>query len=84
MGFLDCCASAWFLTRYERELREPLMWRQRSQEIRRVKNKEDSIIHHSLNRHFLKVFCGPGAELGPKATVVHKTGIVLAFTELII
>ena len=28
MGFLDCCASAGFLTRYERELREPLVWRQ--------------------------------------------------------
>ena len=28
MGFLDCRASAGFLTRYERELREPLVWRQ--------------------------------------------------------
>ena len=26
MGFLDCRASAGFLTRYERELREPLVW----------------------------------------------------------
>ena len=31
MGFLDCRASAGFLTRYERELREPLVWRQGSQ-----------------------------------------------------
>ena len=31
MGFLDCRASAGFLTRYERELREPLMWCQGSQ-----------------------------------------------------
>ena len=28
MGFLDCRASAGFLTRYERELREPLVWHQ--------------------------------------------------------
>ena len=27
MGFLDFRASAGFLTRYERELREPLVWR---------------------------------------------------------
>ena len=31
MGFLDCRASSRFLTRYERELREPLVWRQGSQ-----------------------------------------------------
>ena len=31
MGFLDCRASAGFLTRYEKELREPLVWRQGSQ-----------------------------------------------------
>ena len=31
MGFLDCRTSAGFLTRYERELREPLVWRQGSQ-----------------------------------------------------
>ena len=48
------------------------------------KLKEDSIIHHSLNRYFLKIFCGPGAKLGPKATVMNKTGIVVAFTELVI
>ena len=36
VGFLDCRASAGFLTRYERELREPLVWRQGSQVSMRV------------------------------------------------
>ena len=49
MGFLDCRASAGFLTRYKRELREPLVWRQGSQVPMRWLGKR----HLFLGRKFM-------------------------------
>ena len=50
MGFLDCRASAGFLTRYERELREPLVRRQGSQvSMSVVRHTAQQVACHSVN-----------------------------------
>lgn len=63
-----------------------LIYLQRDEErgvkIRRVKGKEDSFIHLFIQRTFVEGL--QWAKIGAEATVVSKTGIVPAFTELIV